>query len=76
MKIGTPKEIFEGENRVAMTPASAKDLQKLGYDCVIETDAGAAAGFSDRAYKDAGVEVDRQMVAIRDVEALRNISRH
>lgn len=43
MKIGTPKEIFAGEDRVAMTPASAKDLQKLGYDCVIETGAGKAA---------------------------------
>ena len=57
VKIGTPKETFEGEDRVAMTPASAKDLQKLGYDCVIETGAGAGAGFSDAAYKDAGVEV-------------------
>ena len=36
MKIGTPKEIFEGEDRVAMTPASAKELHKLGYECVIE----------------------------------------
>lgn len=38
MKIGTPKETYPGENRVAMTPASAKDLQKLGYDCVIESE--------------------------------------
>ncbi|MEX0320408.1 MAG: Re/Si-specific NAD(P)(+) transhydrogenase subunit alpha [Ruegeria sp.] len=57
MKIGTPKEIFDGENRVAMTPDSALQLQKLGYDCAIETGAGAAAGFSDEAYKAAGVEV-------------------
>ena len=54
MKIGTPKELFAGENRVAMTPASALELQKLGHDCVIETKAGEAAGFSDKAYKDAG----------------------
>ncbi|MDJ0824552.1 MAG: Re/Si-specific NAD(P)(+) transhydrogenase subunit alpha [Rhodobacter sp.] len=57
MKIGTPKEVFEGEARVAMTPDSAKQLQKLGYDCAIEAGAGAAAGFSDAAYKEAGVEV-------------------
>jgi len=48
---------FEGEARVAMTPESAAALQKLGYDCAIEAGAGAAAGFSDAAYKDAGVEV-------------------
>ena len=64
VKIGTPKEIFEGENRVAMTPASAKDLQKLGYECVIETGAGAAAGFNDKTYKDAGVEVVKTAAAL------------
>ncbi|MEM9474737.1 MAG: Re/Si-specific NAD(P)(+) transhydrogenase subunit alpha [Pseudomonadota bacterium] len=57
MKIGAPKETFEGEARVAMTPDSAGQLQKLGYDCVIETGAGMAAGFSDQTYRDAGVEV-------------------
>lgn len=64
MKIGTPKEILPGEDRVAMTPASAKDLQKLGYDCVIETGAGVKAGFSDQAYKDAGVEVVKTAAAL------------
>ena len=57
MKIGTPREIFEGEARVAMTPASAQQLMKLGYECAIEKGAGVAAGFSDNAYKEVGVEV-------------------
>lgn len=57
MKIGSPKEIFAGEARVAMTPDSATQLKKLGYDCVIETGAGLSAGFSDDAYRAAGVEV-------------------
>ena len=57
MKIGTPKETYEGERRVAMTPDSAKALQKLGHTCVIETGAGLEAGFDDAAYKAAGVEV-------------------
>ena len=64
VKIGVPKEVFEGENRVAMTPESAKMLQKLGYDCVIETKAGAAAGFSDAAYKEAGVEIVKTAAAL------------
>ena len=55
--IGVPKESFKGENRVAMTPQSAKDLQKLGFECLIEKGAGAAAGFSDQSYKDAGVAI-------------------
>ena len=64
VKIGVPKEVFEGENRVAMTPESAQMLQKLGYDCVIETKAGAAAGFSDAVYKEAGVEVVKTAAAL------------
>ncbi|MBY6058781.1 Re/Si-specific NAD(P)(+) transhydrogenase subunit alpha [Leisingera daeponensis] len=57
MRVGTPKELAPGENRVAMTPESAAQLQKLGYDCAIEAGAGAAAGFSDAAYEAAGVEI-------------------
>ncbi|OJY27367.1 NAD(P) transhydrogenase subunit alpha [Gemmobacter caeni] len=57
MKIGAPREIFEGENRVALTPDSAVQLQKLGHVCVLEAGAGAKAGFSDAAYRTAGVEI-------------------
>ena len=64
MKIGAPKEIEPGEARVAMTPDSALQLQKLGYDCVIESGAGAAAGFTDAAYKAAGVEVVKTAAAL------------
>ncbi len=64
MKIGTPKEIFEGEARVAMTPDSALQLQKLGYECLIESGAGALAGFEDAAYKDAGVKVIKSAASL------------
>ncbi|WP_293573217.1 Re/Si-specific NAD(P)(+) transhydrogenase subunit alpha [Phaeobacter sp.] len=64
MKLGTPKEIFEGEARVAMTPESALQLQKLGYDCAIEAGAGQAAGFSDAAYEAAGVEIVKTAAAL------------
>ena len=64
MKIGTPKEVVTGEARVAMTPDSALALQKLGYECVIESGAGAGAGFSDKAYKDAGVKVVKTGAAL------------
>ena len=57
VKIGAPKEIFDGENRVAMTPDSAAALVKLGHTCVVQAGAGAKAGFSDAAYAKAGVEV-------------------
>jgi len=64
MKIGAPKEIFAGEARVAMTPQSALALQKLGYECVVESGAGALANFSDADYKEAGVEVVKTAAAL------------
>ncbi len=64
MKIGAPKEIIEGEARVAMTPESAIQLQKLGHTCLVEAGAGKAAGFTDAAYKEAGVEVVKTAAAL------------
>ena len=57
MLIGCPKETVADEKRVALTPDSALQLQKLGYECTIESGAGDAAGFNDAAYKQAGVTV-------------------
>src|SRR5262245_47007748 len=57
MKIGIPKEIHEGERRVAATPETAKRLQKLGFSVLVESGAGVAASFPDQAYRDAGCEI-------------------
>ncbi|MEM9087545.1 MAG: Re/Si-specific NAD(P)(+) transhydrogenase subunit alpha [Cyanobacteria bacterium P01_F01_bin.53] len=56
-KIGIPKEIADGECRVAATPDTVKKLQKLGFDVLVESAAGVAAKFSDEAYKAAGCEI-------------------
>ncbi|MDM7255284.1 MAG: Re/Si-specific NAD(P)(+) transhydrogenase subunit alpha, partial [Paracoccus sp. (in: a-proteobacteria)] len=57
MKIGALKETYEGEARVAITPASAVHLHKLGYETAVEAGAGARAGFADDDYRAAGVTV-------------------
>lgn len=57
MKIGAPKERARGEARVALTPESAQQIQKLGHECLLETGAGEAAGFTDEAYRDVGVTI-------------------
>jgi H+-translocating NAD(P) transhydrogenase subunit alpha len=57
MKIGVPKEVHAGEQRVALTPETAGRIQKLGFDICVEAGAGAAAQFSDDSYRAAGVEV-------------------
>ena len=74
LKIGTPKEVFDGEARVAMTPDSAVQLQKLGYDCAIESGAGLLAGFSDKAYSEAGVEIKKTAAALwKDVDVVAKV---
>lgn len=57
MKIGSPKEQYPGEARCALTPDSALQLQKLGHQCLVESGAGISAGFSDDAFRNAGVTV-------------------
>ncbi|WP_176722337.1 Re/Si-specific NAD(P)(+) transhydrogenase subunit alpha [Candidatus Thiosymbion oneisti] len=64
MKIGAPREVHPGENRVAVTPDTAEQLRKLGFSVAIEAGAGEKAHFSDDAYRAAGVEV------VEDVKAL------
>ncbi|WP_346293477.1 Re/Si-specific NAD(P)(+) transhydrogenase subunit alpha [Sphaerothrix gracilis] len=56
-KVGVPKEVFPGEARVAVTPETAKKLQKLGFEVIVQTGAGAAASFSDAAYQQAGCQI-------------------
>lgn len=57
MKIGVPKEVYEGERRVAQTPETAKRLQKLGFEVLVEAGAGRLADYSDEAYEAAGCKV-------------------
>ena len=57
-----------------MTPDSAKQLQKLGYDCAIESGAGAAAGFSDAVYEEAGVEIIKTAAALwKEVDIIAKV---
>jgi len=57
MRIGVPRETHDGEKRVATTPDVAGELQKLGYEVVVESGAGAGASFFDDAYAEAGCEI-------------------
>ncbi|MBJ3762807.1 Re/Si-specific NAD(P)(+) transhydrogenase subunit alpha [Maribius pontilimi] len=66
MKFGVIGEHQDSEARVAMTPASAAQLQKLGHECVIQAGAGAKADFADDLYRDAGVEVLDSKQAVFD----------
>ena len=57
MRIGVPREIYAGEKRVATTPDVAAQLIKMGFDVALESNAGAAATYSDAAYEAAGCSI-------------------
>ena len=57
MIIGVPKEIKNNENRVALTPAGAKELIKRGHQVYVQQTAGIGSGFSDDDYKSAGASI-------------------
>jgi NAD(P) transhydrogenase subunit alpha len=57
--IGVPKETVKNENRVALSPDTASKLIKLGFEILIEKDAGINAGFPDELYTAAGASISK-----------------
>ena len=54
MRVGVPREIKDGEFRVALTPAGAASLE---CEVVVEPGAGEAAGFPDDEYLARGAKL-------------------
>ncbi|MBO0470120.1 alanine dehydrogenase [Enterococcus sp. DIV0242_7C1] len=57
MNIGIPKEIKNGENRVALPAAGVLDLIKHGHTVYVETDAGLGASIHDEEYAAVGATI-------------------
>jgi hypothetical protein len=57
MNIGIPKEVQEGETRVALVPSLVSLLKRDQHEVVIEAGAGASAHFADALYREAGAAV-------------------
>jgi NAD(P) transhydrogenase subunit alpha len=55
IKIGVPKEVREGEQRVALVPDSVNRLTKQDILVTLETGAGALAGYTDDYYENAEI---------------------
>lgn len=57
MLIGVPRERLDSESRVAATPKTVQQILKLGFDVIVEHDAGFKASFEDQAFVAAGAKV-------------------
>jgi NAD(P) transhydrogenase subunit alpha len=62
--VGVPKEIYPGEQRVALTPSVIPNLAKARFDVIVESGAGLAAGYPDGEYTAKGAKIvpDRSAV--------------
>ena len=55
IKIGVPKEVREGEQRVALVPDIVNRLAKQDIQVTLETGAGELAGYTDDYYENAEI---------------------
>ncbi|MFZ7331551.1 Re/Si-specific NAD(P)(+) transhydrogenase subunit alpha [Avibacterium avium] len=57
MLIGVPRELLDNETRVAATPKTVQQILKLGFEVLVEHDAGFKASFEDQAFINAGAKI-------------------
>lgn len=57
MIVGVPTESISGENRVAQTPETVKQLVEMGLKVQVHKGAGVAAGYPDKDYQEAGASL-------------------
>lgn len=57
MILGVPKESYPGERRVAIVPGVIPALAKAGIEVLVESGAGAEAGYPDKDYTDKGAKL-------------------
>ena len=70
MKVGVPRETAPGERRVALVPESVGG-SAAGFEVAVERGAGAAAGFPDEEYAEAGrARSSRVEVCYGDADAV------
>ncbi len=70
MILATCRETLPGENRVSFIPDGIPALTKLGFEVVLESGAGEAAGFPDRAYRERGARLESRGEVLRQAQVL------
>src|SRR5262249_33422037 len=67
MIVGVPTETVPGERRVALVPDLVPKLTKAGLEVLVQSGAGAAAGFLDPAYQETGARLQPDVFAQADI---------
>jgi H+-translocating NAD(P) transhydrogenase subunit alpha len=74
VKVAVPKEIEQGERRVALVPDTARMLVAAGLEVAVESGAGTAAFITDDQYESAGAKVaNRAGTMLHDADAVLKV---
>lgn len=71
--VGTPRETFPGERRVAIVPRQCEVLRKAGIETIIEESAGADAGFPDEMYISRGARIATRDDVFREASIIAQV---
>jgi alanine dehydrogenase len=73
MRIGVPREVKDGEFRVALTPEGVGILVSDGHAVTVEAGAGSGAGFDDAQYRVAGARLVDGPAAVYDCDVIAKV---
>ena len=74
IKIGIPNDFSKVEYRVPLTPQAVDLLVSYGHEILIETNAGKAASYSDKAYRDVGAQITETSSEIFQCDVIIRLS--
>ncbi len=74
MQIGVPKELVEGERRVALVPEVVGKLSGQGLEVLVERGAGAGALIPDSQFEEAGAKLVQDAADVYGSEIVVKVS--
>jgi NAD(P) transhydrogenase subunit alpha len=74
--VGTVRETYPGERRVALVPAVVATLAKAGHEVLVERGAGEAAGYPDAAYAERGATLGSRAEVFAEAGAVVQVLCH
>jgi NAD(P) transhydrogenase subunit alpha len=75
MRIAVPREAAAGEGRVALVPETVGRLISDGFEVVVERGAGAAAGYPDEGYTEAGATLSEAGNLLEGADTIVRVAR-
>ena len=73
-KLAVLKDSKAGETRAAVSPETVKKYIALGCQVTVEADAGKKAGFTNKAYEDAGAKIGKTASFVKESNIILSVN--